>query len=123
MNALPKLHTINATAAVLGVSRNTVYRFARQGRLVRIKIGENSSRITEESIRSLVDGGKVASMVATGWGLGSRLKWCSSERFQALHDKIDAVIAQTDAAEPVFGVNDLEAVCCQPEHFSRPVNP
>jgi excisionase family DNA binding protein len=66
MNALPKLHTINATAALLRVSRNTVYRFAREGKLVRIQIGENSSRITEESIRSLVDGGKVASMVATG---------------------------------------------------------
>lgn len=59
---LPKLHTINATAAALKVSRATIYRLAREGKLVRIQIGENSSRITDDSIRNFV----VASMVATG---------------------------------------------------------
>ena len=59
---LPKLHTINATAAALKVSRNTIYRLAREGKLVRIQIGENSSRITDESVRAFL----VASMVATG---------------------------------------------------------
>lgn len=58
---LPKLHTINATAAALQVSRNTVYRLAREGKLIRIQIGENSSRITDDSIRDFL----VASMVAT----------------------------------------------------------
>jgi excisionase family DNA binding protein len=62
MNALPKLHRINDAAAALGVSRCTIYRLAREGKLVRIQIGENSSRITDESIRDFV----VASMVATG---------------------------------------------------------
>ncbi|MCG5072219.1 helix-turn-helix transcriptional regulator [Paraburkholderia tagetis] len=59
---LPKLHTINATAAALGVSRPTIYRLAREGKLARVQIGENSSRITDESIRAFV----VARMVATG---------------------------------------------------------
>lgn len=61
MSALPKLHRINDAAAALGVSRNTIYRLAREGKLVRIQIGENSSRITDDSIREFV----VAGMVAT----------------------------------------------------------
>jgi excisionase family DNA binding protein len=62
MNAvLPKLHRINDAAAALCVSRNTIYRLAREGKLVRVQIGENSSRITDESIREFL----VASMVAT----------------------------------------------------------
>lgn len=61
MNALPKLHRINDAAAALGVSRNTIYRLAREGKLVRVQIGENSSRITDDSIREFV----VAGMVAT----------------------------------------------------------
>lgn len=61
MNALPKLHRINDAAAALGVSRNTIYRLVRAGKLVRIQIGENSSRITDDSIREFL----VASMVAT----------------------------------------------------------
>ncbi len=59
---LPKLHRINDTAAALGVSRNTVYRLAREGKLVRIQIGLNSSRITDDSIRAFV----AACVVATG---------------------------------------------------------
>jgi excisionase family DNA binding protein len=58
---LPKLHTINATAAALGVSRNTVYRMAREGKIVRIQLGENSSRITDDSLREFL----VARVVAT----------------------------------------------------------
>ncbi|PVX75597.1 helix-turn-helix transcriptional regulator [Paraburkholderia unamae] len=58
---LPKLHTINATADALKVSRATIYRLAREGKLVRIQLGENSSRITDDSIRAFL----VASMVAT----------------------------------------------------------
>jgi excisionase family DNA binding protein len=57
--SLPKLHRINDVAAALGVSRNTVYRFAREGKLVRVQIGENSSRITDESIKALVERGVV----------------------------------------------------------------
>ncbi len=34
-STLPKLlHTINATASALGVYRNTIYRLAREGKLV-----------------------------------------------------------------------------------------
>lgn len=58
---LPKLHTINATADALKVSRATIYRLAREGKLVRIQLGENSSRITDDSIRAFL----VAGMVAT----------------------------------------------------------
>lgn len=59
--ALPKLHRINDAAAALQVSRGTIYRLAKEGKLVRIQIGKNSSRITDESIREFL----VASMVAT----------------------------------------------------------
>ncbi|WP_205999625.1 helix-turn-helix domain-containing protein [Paraburkholderia sp. Ac-20342] len=51
---LPKLHRISAAAAALGVSRNTVYRFAKMGKLTRVQIGENSSGITDESLRALM---------------------------------------------------------------------
>jgi excisionase family DNA binding protein len=61
MNALPKLHRINDAAAALGVSRATIYRMAKEGKIVRVQIGENSSRITDDSIRAFL----VASMVAT----------------------------------------------------------
>lgn len=61
MNVLPKLHRINDAAEALGVSRGTIYRLAKEGKLVRLQIGENSSRITDESIREFL----VASMVAT----------------------------------------------------------
>ncbi|WP_321895956.1 helix-turn-helix transcriptional regulator [Paraburkholderia heleia] len=61
---LPKLHRINAAAAALGVSRNTIYRFAKMGKLTRVQIGENSSGITDESLRALMVSGLVAPMVA-----------------------------------------------------------
>jgi excisionase family DNA binding protein len=65
MNTLPKLHRINDAAAALGVSRNTIYRLAREGKLVRIQIGENSSRITDDSIREFVVAGTVATPVSS----------------------------------------------------------
>lgn len=61
MSALPKLHRINEAAAALGVSRATIYRMAKEGKIVRVQIGENSSRITDDSIRAFL----VASVVAT----------------------------------------------------------
>ncbi|QBQ97910.1 helix-turn-helix transcriptional regulator [Paraburkholderia pallida] len=53
-STLPKLHRINDVAAALGVSRNTVYRFAQEGKLVRIQLGGNSSRITDDSVQAFV---------------------------------------------------------------------
>lgn len=50
---LPKLHRINDVAAALGVSRNTIYRMVRRGVLTLIKIGPNSSGITDASIQQL----------------------------------------------------------------------
>ncbi|WP_321946610.1 helix-turn-helix domain-containing protein [Paraburkholderia sp. J10-1] len=61
---IQKLHRINAAAKLLGVSRETIYRFARAGKLVRVQIGDNSSGITDESIRNLMTSGVVASQVA-----------------------------------------------------------
>lgn len=60
--SLPKLHRINEAAAALGVSRSTIYRLAREGKLVRIQIGENSSRITDASIRAFLAARTVASI-------------------------------------------------------------
>jgi excisionase family DNA binding protein len=65
MSTLPKLHRINDAAAALGVSRNTIYRLAREGKLVRIQIGENSSRITDDSIREFVVAGTVATATSS----------------------------------------------------------
>ena len=50
---LPKLHRINDVAAALGVSRNTIYRMVRRGALTLIRIGPNSSGITDASIQKL----------------------------------------------------------------------
>jgi excisionase family DNA binding protein len=61
MAPLPKLHRINDVATALGVSRNTVYRLAREGKLVRIQIGKNSSRITDESVRAFIAANEVIS--------------------------------------------------------------
>jgi excisionase family DNA binding protein len=64
---LPKLHRISAAAAALGVSRSTIYRLVRKGKLTLVQIGENSVGITDESLRVLLpigttdarpDGGK-----------------------------------------------------------------
>ncbi|MEX3967327.1 helix-turn-helix transcriptional regulator [Paraburkholderia sp. EG286B] len=63
---LPKLYRINEAAAALGVSRNTIYRFAKMGKLTRVQIGENSSGITDESLRALMVSGVVAREVAEG---------------------------------------------------------
>ncbi|HEX2655593.1 MAG TPA: helix-turn-helix domain-containing protein [Xanthobacteraceae bacterium] len=50
---LPKLHRINDVAAALGVSRNTIYRMVRRGVLTLVKIGPNSSGITDASVQRL----------------------------------------------------------------------
>lgn len=50
---LPKLHRINDVASVLGVSRNTIYRMVRRGVLTLVKIGPNSSGITDANIQKL----------------------------------------------------------------------
>ncbi|WP_430230552.1 helix-turn-helix transcriptional regulator [Paraburkholderia tropica] len=52
---LPKLHRINAVAAALGVSRATVYRFVNEGKLTLVHLGKNSSAITEDSFRALLE--------------------------------------------------------------------
>ncbi|MBB2981806.1 helix-turn-helix transcriptional regulator [Paraburkholderia tropica] len=65
MSTLPKLHRINAAAAALGVSRATIYRFVNQGKLTLVQLGANSSAITEDSLRAMVVGGTVATMVAS----------------------------------------------------------
>ncbi|WP_321878429.1 helix-turn-helix transcriptional regulator [Paraburkholderia bannensis] len=62
---LPKLHRINAAAAALGVSRATIYRFVNQGKLTLVQLGKNSSAITEDSLRAMVAGGTVATLVAS----------------------------------------------------------
>lgn len=51
---LPKLHRINAAAAALGVTRATIYRFVKQGKLTMVHLGKNSSAITEDSLRALM---------------------------------------------------------------------
>jgi predicted DNA-binding transcriptional regulator AlpA len=56
---LPKLHRINDAAKALGVSRNTIYRFSNEGKLTRVQIGDNSSGITDESLRALMARGVI----------------------------------------------------------------
>jgi excisionase family DNA binding protein len=47
------LHRINDVAAALGVSRQTIYRMVRRGVLTLVKIGPNSSGITDASVQRL----------------------------------------------------------------------
>jgi excisionase family DNA binding protein len=47
------MYRINAAAALLGVSRSTIYRFVKTGKLKLLHIGENSSGITADSIAAL----------------------------------------------------------------------
>lgn len=49
------LYRIPTAEAKLGVSRSTIYRLAKEGQLVLIKIGKRSSGITAESVHALIE--------------------------------------------------------------------
>lgn len=57
----PKLHRINAAAQLLGVSKPTIYRLVRAGKLTLVKIGTRASAITDDSLCDFV-----AAIVADG---------------------------------------------------------
>jgi len=48
------IYRINVAEAKLGVSRSTIYRLAKDGELVLIKIGKRSSGITVESVEAMI---------------------------------------------------------------------
>jgi excisionase family DNA binding protein len=50
----PKIYRINVAATKLGVSRNTIYRLVKSGKLALVKIGERVSGITTASIDALI---------------------------------------------------------------------
>ncbi|WP_233271560.1 helix-turn-helix transcriptional regulator [Paraburkholderia acidiphila] len=50
----PKLHRINVAAGLLGVSRPTIYRLVRAGRLTLVKISRNASGITDVSLQEFL---------------------------------------------------------------------
>ncbi len=52
----PVLHLINDVARALSVSRKTIYRMVSRGDLTLVKIGPNSSRITDDSLQRLIGG-------------------------------------------------------------------
>jgi excisionase family DNA binding protein len=57
------MHSVNETAEILGVCRQTVYNYLRDGRLVAFKPGGRpGSRllISDESIQAMLDASKVA---------------------------------------------------------------
>jgi excisionase family DNA binding protein len=54
----PAVYRPARAAAKLGISRGTVYRFVKQGRLELIKLGERSSGITAESLNALLESGR-----------------------------------------------------------------
>lgn len=56
VEALPLLVTFTRTAAIIGVSRSTVYRLVKCGRLQTVQLG-GAPRITRESIENFTKGG------------------------------------------------------------------
>lgn len=51
----PLLMTIAEAGVALGISRPTVNRWAKAGRLVKVSLGRNTARITTESVYSLAN--------------------------------------------------------------------
>jgi len=50
------LYRINVAEAKLGVSRSTIYRLVKEGKLELVKIGRRSSGITVASILAMIEG-------------------------------------------------------------------
>jgi excisionase family DNA binding protein len=50
----PKIYRINAATTKLSVSRSTIYRLVKSGKLTLVKIGERASGITADSIDALI---------------------------------------------------------------------
>jgi len=53
------LYRINVAEAKLGVSRSTIYRLVKEGKLELVKIGKRASGITVESISAMIKAGRV----------------------------------------------------------------
>ncbi|TAM02174.1 MAG: helix-turn-helix domain-containing protein [Paraburkholderia sp.] len=49
-----KLHRIKNAALLLDVSKPTIYRLVRAGKLTLVKLGTRASAITDESIRDFI---------------------------------------------------------------------
>jgi excisionase family DNA binding protein len=49
-----KLHRIKNAAAMLGVSKPTIYRLVRAGQLTLVKLGTRASAITDDSISTFI---------------------------------------------------------------------
>jgi excisionase family DNA binding protein len=54
MTTLPKVYTVRDVIVQLSVSKASVYRMVRTGRLRLIKIGPRASGITAESVEALL---------------------------------------------------------------------
>ncbi len=59
MTAQSGLLRVNEAAALLQVSRWTVYRWLGEGRLQGTKLGKGTLRIWKESVMGLIDGNRV----------------------------------------------------------------
>lgn len=53
MPAQPLLISISQAARLLGVSRPTIYKFVREGRLERIELGSRTVRLRLNDVRAL----------------------------------------------------------------------
>lgn len=56
--AFSRLYTVKEVAAILNVGSATVYRLVKAGRLQLVKVGQCSSRVTEEGIRIVAGAGE-----------------------------------------------------------------
>ena len=52
-----KLHSIQTAAEALDISRDTVRRYLKQGKLESVLLSPRCRRITDESLQKLIDGG------------------------------------------------------------------
>ncbi len=54
--AIPKLYTIAEVMKILKVSKPTIYRMFKDGRLNKIKVSENTTRISSTDLENLLQG-------------------------------------------------------------------
>jgi excisionase family DNA binding protein len=82
---LKPAYTLNETAALLGVSRATINRLIRAGRLRVARIGWRTVRVTDEAVRDFLRANEETGGVASSGGTRKRfspLREASGERKQ-----------------------------------------
>ncbi|UDQ99429.1 helix-turn-helix domain-containing protein [Lentisphaerota bacterium WC36G] len=54
-NTIPKLYTVAEVMKILGVSKPTIYRMFKNGKLKKIEINENTTRISSADLEKILN--------------------------------------------------------------------